>query len=152
VWASFEHQDNPGRCDTMGCFDSFGAKKKAVEPVTTANTQYGKCVKTAAVEKLFKDAKLDGVWKNYCLKSSQIDEVSKSGVSLMLGDSFTERVAAAVPINQSSCMSCHASASVTSNGAPYTTLLAESPMGNVTLPSTAVGVDFIWGILLAPAQ
>lgn len=152
VWASFEHHKNPGRCDTMGCFDTFGAKKEAVEPASTDNTQYGECRKTEALEKLFKKAGVDEVWKNYCLKSSQIAEVGKDGASLMLGDSFTERVAANVPINQSSCMSCHAAAAVTSTGAPYTTLLQENPMGQVTLPATAIGVDFIWGILLAPAK
>ena len=26
VWGTFEHQINPGRCDTIGCFDSFGAR------------------------------------------------------------------------------------------------------------------------------
>jgi hypothetical protein len=152
VWASFEHQQNPGRCDTMGCYDSFGARKPAVAPVATANGQYGACVKTPAVHKLFKDAKLDDVWSNYCLKSSQIDVVSKKGTSLMLGDSFTERIAASVPINQSSCMSCHAAAAVTSTGAAYTVLLNNSPMGKVTLPPDAVAVDFIWGILAAPVK
>ncbi len=26
VWGTFEHQMNPGRCDYIGCFDSFGAQ------------------------------------------------------------------------------------------------------------------------------
>lgn len=152
VWASFEHQQNPGRCDTMGCYDSFGAKKSSVAPAAAANGQYGACAKPAALEKMFKAAKLDDVWNNYCLKSSQIDVVSKKGTSLMLGDSFTERIAANVPINQSSCMSCHAAAAVTSTGAAYTVLLNNSPMGKVTLPPDAVAVDFIWGILAAPVK
>src|SRR5205823_4143745 len=25
VWGTFEHQMNPGRCDYIGCFDSFGS-------------------------------------------------------------------------------------------------------------------------------
>lgn len=150
VWASFEHEDNPGRCDTMGCHDSFGARKATVAPQTTANTQYGQCVKTDEVKKLFKAAGLGGAWDNYCLKASQIAYVDKNGAPLMLGDSFTERVAAAVPINRSSCMACHAAAAVNSDGSPFTTLLDNDPMGNVTLPPTAVAVDFIWGILDAP--
>lgn len=150
VWASFEHQNNPGRCDTMGCHDQFGARKPAVAPVATANGQYGSCMKTPVLEKMFKAANLDRVWENYCLKSSQIDMVSAKGADLMLGDSFTERIAASVPINQSSCMSCHASAAVTSTGAPFTTLLNTSPMGKVVLPPNTVAVDFVWGILSAP--
>ncbi|MDJ0931576.1 hypothetical protein [Breoghania sp.] len=43
VWGTLEHQNNPGRCDYIGCFDSFGA----VEPNTEVyNTQYGACAKT----------------------------------------------------------------------------------------------------------
>jgi hypothetical protein len=148
VWASFEHQANPGRCDTMGCYDAFGAVKPKILPATeaAANGQYGNCAKSPAVAKLFKAAQLDGVWQNYCLKASQIDFVAKNGEPLMLGDSFTERIAAAVPIRQSSCMACHASAAVNKDGSPFTTLLSSSPMGNVTLPTDTVSVDFIWGI------
>lgn len=149
VWASFEHQANPGRCDTMGCYDSFGAVKPKILPAaeTSANGQYGNCAKTPAVAKLFKAAQLDGVWQNYCLKASQIDFVAKNGAPLMLGDSFTERIAAAVPIRQSSCMACHASAAVNKDGSPFRTLLSSNPMGNVTLPTDTVSVDFIWGII-----
>src|SRR5262249_45278361 len=25
TWATFEHKDNPGRCDVLGCNDAFGA-------------------------------------------------------------------------------------------------------------------------------
>jgi hypothetical protein len=149
VWSSFEHQDNPGRCDTMGCYDSFGAVKPKILPAPTAsaNGQYGSCAKTPAVAKLFKAAQLDGVWQNYCLKASQIDYVAKNGEALMLGDSFTERIAAGVPILQSSCMACHASAAVNKDGSPFTTLLNTNPMGNVTLPTETVSVDFIWGVI-----
>ncbi|WP_353399100.1 hypothetical protein [Duganella hordei] len=149
VWASFEHQDNPGRCDTMGCYDSFGAARPKIPPApeASANGQYGNCAKSPAVAQLFKAAHLDGVWQNYCLKSSQIDFVAKNGEPLMLGDSFTERIAAGVPILQSSCMACHASAAVNKDGSPFTTLLSTNPMGNVTLPTDTVSVDFIWGVI-----
>lgn len=150
VWASFEHESNPGRCDTMGCFDSFGATIPAVKPVAKANGQYGSCSKSAALTKLFAGAKLPAAWNNYCLKSSQIKFVAKSGAPLMLGDSFTERIAASVPINQSSCIACHASAAINKDGSPFTKLLGQSPMGKVTLPGDVVAVDFIWGILSAP--
>ena len=29
LWATFEHQLNPGRCDTMGCYDEFGVTGSA---------------------------------------------------------------------------------------------------------------------------
>jgi hypothetical protein len=147
VWATFEHQNNPGRCDTMGCRDSFGAVKAVVPAAAKANGQYGACAKAPALETMFKAAGLGPAWNHYCLKGSQIDFVAKNKAPLMLGDSFTERVAASVPINHSSCIACHASAAVTSKGLPYTTMLNKHPMGNVTLPPDALAVDFIWGIL-----
>jgi hypothetical protein len=154
VWASFEHQDNPGRCDTMGCHDGFGATSARVAPAINANTQYGSCNKTPALKKMFEQAKLAGVWNNYCLKASQIDFVAKNGAPLMLGDSFTERIAAGVPINQSSCIACHATAAINSDGSPYVAQLNAdlAPMGAVTLPPDVVAVDFIWGILFAPKK
>ena len=154
VWASFEHQGNPGRCDTMGCLDAFGAAKAKVMPAPfpSKNSQYGSCTKSAALEKMFKTAHLDQIWNNYCLKSSQIDYVAKDGAPLMLGDSFTERIAADVRIDKASCMSCHAAAAVLKDGSPFTDLLKNSPMGKVTLPPDAMAVDFIWGILSAPVK
>jgi hypothetical protein len=152
VWASFEHQDNPGRCDTMGCHDGFGATTATIAPALNANTQYGSCSKLPELKKMFKEAKLAGVWDNYCLKASQIDFVAANGAPLMLGDSFTERIAAGVPINQSSCIACHATAAINKDGSPYVTALNAdlAPMGAVTLPPDVVAVDFIWGILFAP--
>lgn len=149
VWATFEHHANPGRCDTMGCYDHFGARTAAIDPHPPgrANQQYGSCVKTPALAALFKAAKLDGVWDNYCLKVSQIDFVSRKGAPLMAGDSFTERIAASVPINQSSCIACHATAAVNQDGTPFTCMLQTLPMGAVKLPNDKVAMDFIWGIL-----
>ena len=39
VWGTFEHQMNPGRCDYMGCFDTFGAQVGAVSPNLSNTTQ-----------------------------------------------------------------------------------------------------------------
>ena len=34
TWATFEHEDNPGRCDVIGCKDSFGAVDAYVAPLS----------------------------------------------------------------------------------------------------------------------
>jgi hypothetical protein len=48
VWGTFEHEKNPGRCDYIGCFDSFGAQTPVVAPNRTkVNSQYGSCLKSA---------------------------------------------------------------------------------------------------------
>ncbi|MGC0155754.1 hypothetical protein ACPRNU_25110 [Chromobacterium vaccinii] len=149
VWATFEHQYNPGRCDTMGCHDSYGAATANLSPAKTANTQYPACVKTPALKAVFKLHGLAKVWDNYCLKASQISYTSASGAPLINGNSFTERVAAGVPINQASCVACHAAAGFNQAGKVYTDLLAAkpSPTGNVQLPADIAPNDFIWGIL-----
>lgn len=147
LWASFEHRLNPGRCDTMGCSDRFGAATAQVAAQKAPNRQYPACEKTAAVRKMFGAMRLAEVWNNYCLKASEIAFTTADGAPLMNGSSFTERVAAGVPINRSSCISCHASAGFNREGKAYTKLLLSRPMGVVRLPSDIVANDFNWGIL-----
>lgn len=148
VWASFEHRLNPGRCDTMGCNDSYGAARRRIVPLAgTQNGQYGACAKTPALKKLFEVKRVAPAWHNYCLKASEIAFVAPGGEPLMHGNSFTERVAAGIPIKRSSCISCHASAGFSRDGSPYIKQLTSHPMGTVKLPAEIVANDFIWGIL-----
>ena len=37
TWATFEHKDNPGRCDVLGCKDSFGAVDAYVAPLSPSS-------------------------------------------------------------------------------------------------------------------
>lgn len=37
VWTTFEHKDNPGRCDFTGCNDSFGFSAKVLKPQQISN-------------------------------------------------------------------------------------------------------------------
>jgi hypothetical protein len=45
TWATFEHEDNPGRCDYMGCKDAFG-EKPYVASHNPPGQFYGSCVST----------------------------------------------------------------------------------------------------------
>lgn len=93
VWGTFEHHLNPGRCDFMGCFDSFGAEIPAVLPNKTAfNSQYGTCLKTPALKALMAGAHLSPVWENYCLKSTQVDYTTADGTPYVLGNSVIEGI------------------------------------------------------------
>jgi hypothetical protein len=93
VWGTFEHEMNPGRCDSIGCFDSFGAVIPAVAPNKTAvNTQYGACAKTQALQTMMDNAKLSSVWQNYCLKSTEVDYTATDGTPYALGSSVIERI------------------------------------------------------------
>ncbi|HEX8610462.1 MAG TPA: hypothetical protein VF800_04175 [Telluria sp.] len=148
VWASFEHRLNPGRCDTTGCNDSYGAAKRRVAPLAGAqNRQYAGCAKTAPLKKLLEVKRVAAEWNNYCLKASEIAFVARDGTPLMHGNSFTERVAGGIALKRSSCISCHASAGFGREGRPYTKQLTAFPMGTVKLPADIVANDFIWGIL-----
>ncbi len=155
VWATFEHELNPGRCDTTGCYDRFGARKKVVAPnFKVANTQYGKCLKSDAALRAFANAGIAEVFRNYCLKSSMVSPVSASGRPIVMANSVTERITANVELT-SSCMGCHAYAAFGSSGSVTpgaAAMLGYSPVGRV-FPAALQGAKtyhFMWGLLNAP--
>jgi len=108
TWATFEHKDNPGRCDFIGCHDKVGAVVQDVKAHDSPGGQYDPCVKTAALKKLFADAGLPSLWENYCLKGSQVDFVSATGVPTHLGNSIAENGF----VDTASCITCHSRAAV----------------------------------------
>jgi hypothetical protein len=112
TWATFEHKDNPGRCDFIGCRDNFGAVVQNVLAHDAPGGLYDPCVKTAAVKKLFADSGLPPLWENYCLKGSQVDFVTATGTPTRLGNSVTEDSF----VDTSSCITCHSRSSVNSAG------------------------------------
>src|SRR5262249_15803080 len=108
TWATFEHKDNAGRCDYAGCRDAFGAQIPNVRANATTGERYEPCLKTDALKQLFANAGTPPVWQNYCMKGTQPDFTTASGVPTMLGNTSME----ATFDDTSSCMSCHARASV----------------------------------------
>lgn len=156
VWGTFEHQMNPGRCEFIGCFDSFGAEIPAVSPNRTApNIQYGACPKTALLKTLMRNAGLSPVWENYCLKSTQVDYTAADGTPYVLGNSVIEGIVGNGTIAASSCIACHVYASFGANGqtAPgVIAMLPFNPTGN-PIPGVLTGsqqFSFNWGVLQAP--
>lgn len=155
VWGTFEHQMTPGRCDSMGCFDSFGAVNPAVLPnKTTINTQYGACPKTPELKSLMAKANLSAVWENYCLKSTQVDYNAPDGTPNVLGNSVIERIVGNGTIAASSCIACHAYASFGANGQPSASATAMLPYNPTGKPIAGVlngsqQFDFMWGVLQA---
>ena len=158
VWGTFEHQMNPGRCDYIGCSDTFGAQIPAVAPNKTAiNTQYGACPKTQQLKTMMANANLSPVWENYCLKSTEVDFTAADGTPYALGNSVIEGILGNGNIAASSCIACHAYASFGPDGAPTAAvkaILAFNPLGN-TIQAALTGsrqFSFNWGVLLAPKQ
>jgi hypothetical protein len=154
TWATFEHWKNPGRCDVIGCSDSFGAVAASVPANPQPNQGYPICAKTGALLQMMSAAGLGSVWQNYCLKGSQVDFTTSTGVTTILGNSVIEAMNAGVPVNQSSCITCHATAAFNNKGAPLGVGLSNNEVG-VPQPSwfgqgaTAFQQsDFVWAIPL----
>lgn len=112
TWATFEHENTPARCDTLGCSDTFGALTPFVAPNEARNAGYGSCPHTAALNALFARATIDAAFTHYCLKGTQSDFTDAAGVASRLGNSVIENGFVA----QSSCMTCHARAAFDRDG------------------------------------
>jgi hypothetical protein len=136
TWATWEHKDNPGRCDIIGCRDTFGAQNTwiaSLSPTESTTTSekglhYSDCTKSPALLALFAKTHIDPAFVNYCLKGTQTDFTDTSGLATRLGNSVIE----AGFVNQSSCMSCHGRASFDSSGHP--TSFAGSDILSPNLP------------------
>lgn len=153
VWADFEGSLNPGRCDVIGCRDSFGAVVAEVSPNAHPYQSYGACAKSAPVGAMLDNAGTDPIWKNYCLKGSQVSFVSADGKDTLLGNSVIEPLNAGVPIAKSSCITCHGYASFDKNGRFNLFAVKDplnSPTGDIdkTKMNGYLSNDFIWGIIL----
>jgi len=113
TWATFEHRYNLGRCDYMGCRDSFGAQMAVVDPLTSGLGQtYPDCAKTPALTALLAAANIEPAYVNYCLKGSQVDFLDNTGLDIRLGNTVAERGF----VDSASCMTCHSRAGFTQAG------------------------------------
>ena len=150
VWATFEHRGNPGRCDEMGCHDTFGASIAHVIGRDPANQDYGDCQKSPELVAMFANVGLGPVWLNYCLKGAQVDFAQKDGRPTLLGNSFIDRLNGRIPLAHSSCITCHALASFDKAGEPNG-VFADDAIGDVDqkrLQDYATN-GFVWGVTMA---
>jgi hypothetical protein len=156
VWGTFEHERNPGRCDDLGCYDTFGATVPALPPNRKEiNSQYGACTKTPRLLDWMKQNNLGEFWQHYCLKASMVDYAAADGTPYALGNSVTERIVGNGTVVASSCIACHVYASFGPTGAVSQIagqMLPYNPTG-APIPGVFEGsiqFDFSWGVLLAP--
>lgn len=98
-WATWEHVDNPQRCNAIGCADSFG-----LDSATGGVSQ--------ALLDLFTHEGLGAEWQNYRLTGTQTDFVDSTGRPTLLGNSAIEQFL----VPTSSCITCHAKSSVDGTG------------------------------------
>ncbi len=161
-WSTFEHVDNLGRCDFLGCHDSFGYTPHDVptRPRQLCETYPGGTITQPLAAMM---AKLPKVFLNYRLKGSMTDFTTATGSPVLLGNSVTE--AGFVPT--ASCMTCHSRAAAQAtpgppNGlSPYPGVAGFTPegqsyngtpdpnwyySGNDPVRRYSVQTDFVWAI------
>jgi hypothetical protein len=94
------------------------------------------------------NANLAQEWRNYRMDGVQTTFVRPNGKPTLLGNSIIEAENAGVPLDQASCISCHAVSSVNANGTDGITLLTSNPVGRPKpLPGTDwIRRDFIWSL------
>lgn len=121
-WSTFEQIDNPGLADYIGVHDSFGMKPADLWPNRRTNQGYSEVygkpkenvgVLTEELKAMMKKHNLSPALSNfYRLKGAQVDFTDRTGRPTIVGNSITE----AGFVSTSSCITCHARATV---GAPY---------------------------------
>ncbi len=138
---SFEHVDNPGRCDFTGCRDDFGEKPAFTPPIYTALTARYAPTKIydrpiyqpgSLTEKLESLIALNAKWKNYRLKGVQTEFATPDGKPTILAGSQIEGV---VFPASSSCITCHSQAGFDSKGH---TLRGRGAVGELELSPNGV--------------
>lgn len=127
-WATFEHASNPGRCDWLGCRDSFGVTPAITQAKKPLYDYYIPEKINPALSKML--ATIDPVFKHYRLKGSQVDFVDDIGNPILLGNSVTEFRF----IQNSSCMTCHSRATVNWTGTNGLGGFGDTP-GGLTVPN-----------------
>jgi hypothetical protein len=156
LWATFEWTGNAGRCDYIGCNDSFGVTPARVAPATPVGGTYPAGTLTPALLSLMSAAHLAPEFQNYRLKGTQTLFANTLGQPTLLGNSVTE--AGVVP--SSSCITCHGQASVDVNGNfnPMLGFTNASDLVSSNGPLTPsmflnssgqlqyFPVDFLWGV------
>jgi hypothetical protein len=159
LWATFEWTGNAGRCDAIGCDDSFGVTPATVAPASPPGQTYPAGTLTPALLNLMTAAGLGAEFKNYRLKGSQTLFANTLGQPTLLGNSQIEGPF----ISTSSCITCHGQASVDKAGSFQPTLgflpNGDSSNGPLT-PSMFYNnasppqlqyfpIDFVWAIFKA---
>ena len=163
TWQTFEWVDNAGRCDYMGCRDSFGANPPYLPPNPKLGQQYVS-QPTQQVLDLFKSLGATpqdiAAFTRYRLKGTQLDFVDPTGQTLLLGNSITEDGF----VRGSSCITCHSQAGFDGTGSPNPTIgftsygqsLRGSPdpmwMWDTSVNPPAMAymqADFVWAVFRA---
>lgn len=121
-WSTFEHKDNIGRCDNIGCKDDFGNTLPWIPPHKIDSLEYAPGKVTAALNEVFERYEINPVFKNYRLRGTQTEFTNSKGENIYLGSSVLE----AGFVESSSCKTCHALSTLDSNYSSLNFLVSDS--------------------------
>lgn len=114
TWATWMNKNVLGRCDDIGCRDTFGHDPANTLPNAEANLPYPDDAPTPELMAWMKAEGLDAAWQNYRLVGSQTEWTDPQGVPMLLSNTITEQGA----LQTGSCITCHARAAVDRDGKP----------------------------------
>jgi len=159
TWATFEWEGNPGRCDYYGCHDVWGGEDIDA-PSQPTYQPYPAAKLSDKVTSLNWKGSAKSEWSHYRLKGTQTAFFGKDGKPTILGSSILEQN---VIGGRASCITCHAEASVTSDGMSANSLGKQVPttaqartaragqqyaaIGTPELSSDSHPIGFIWSII-----
>ncbi|MCH9647460.1 MAG: hypothetical protein K0U98_04425 [Deltaproteobacteria bacterium] len=108
VWTTWNQADTLGRCDYIGCRDDFGVEPSYLPPNIEMGLPYAPTKLTPAARRILDEAGLDEVWHHYRLMGTQVTFTDHTGRPTLLGNVELEPGFG----NTSSCMTCHAMATL----------------------------------------
>ncbi len=123
VWTTWNHADTLGRCDYIGCRDDFGSDPSYIPPHREMGKPYPPGTLTPRVRHLLDEAGLPDVWRHYRLMGTQVSFTDTTGRPTRLGSVELEPGFG----NTSSCMTCHAMATLGATGSSLFFLKSTQP-------------------------
>lgn len=113
-WATWVNEKVLGRCDYIGCTDTFGTTPPYQAPNDSPNYPYSPPPLNPKLVEMMRSAGLDSVFENYRLVGAQTNFVDFTGQSTLLSNVIAEQG----NVQTGSCMGCHSRAGFDSTGAP----------------------------------
>ena len=117
LWIAFEHVDNPGRCDVIGCRDDFGQSPTYTAPHQIRGEIYEPAEAPTEQLRSLLPSSQGSPWKSYRLKGVMSDFVESDGRPTVLASSAPQIEGDFFPAAPS-CITCHSRARFDDQGDP----------------------------------
>lgn len=123
VWTTWNHAETLGRCDYIGCRDTFGSDPARIPPHREMGLPYDPGRLTPAAEALLEEAGLHQGWRHYRLMGTQNSFTDLTGRPTLLGNAVLEPGFG----NSASCTTCHAMATLSATAESLDFLKSQQP-------------------------